>query len=130
MDHMKVDLAPGWKTELDRGPDWLFVTLYGPDGDHADARGMAESLSMLMHQEMKGRLVLELQELFDMPEDFVEELIQLRDEVDRHGGIMRLCGLAAEHQQVLGRHDTGHRFTPFRDREEAILGFYRPGKPR
>ena len=58
---MLVDLAPGWKTELDRGPDWLFVRLFGPDSDDADATGVAESLCMMMQQELKGRLLLELE---------------------------------------------------------------------
>ena len=127
---MKVDLAPGWKTELDRGPDWLFVKLYGPNGEHADATGMAESLGMMMQQELKGRLLLEMEDVFEMPQDFVEELILLRDELERQGGVMRLCGMMVEHETILSQHDTSRRLTPFRDREEAVLGFYRPGKPR
>ena len=127
---MKVDLAPGWKTELDRGPDWLFVKLYGPNGNCADATGMAESLGMMMQQELKGRLLLEMEEVYEMPQDFVEELILLRDELEKQGSMLRLCGMAIEHEVILGRHDPSRRLTPFRDREEAVMGFYRPGKPR
>ena len=60
---MLVDLAPGWKTELDRGPGWLFVKLYGPEGDGADATGLAESLCTMMLQEFKERLLLELEQV-------------------------------------------------------------------
>ena len=127
---MKVDLAPGWKTELDRGPDWLFVRLYGPNGEEADATGMAESLCMMMQQELKGRLLLELEHLYDMPQDFVDELVLLRAELERQGGVLRLCGMAIEHEAVLQQNDPTLHHTHYRDREEAILGFYRPGKPR
>jgi hypothetical protein len=91
---------------------------------------MAESLSMMMEQELKGRLLLEMDEVCAMPQDLVEELRLLRDELERHGGVMRLCGMMVEHEAVLNGRDTVRRFTPFRDREEAVLGFYRPGKPR
>jgi len=127
---MLVDLAPGWKTELDRGPDWLFVKLYGPDGDEADATGLAESLRLMMSQELKGRLLLELEHVVDMPQDLVEELKMLRDELERDGGVLRLCGMGRDLESVLQANHFSHRFLHYRDRQEAVLGFYRPGKPR
>jgi len=127
---MLVDLAPGWKTELDRGPGWLFVKLYGPEGDGADATGLAECLRTMMLQEFKERLLLELEHVREMPLDLVDELHLLRDELERQGAILRLCGMAAEHETRLCESDFSERFTHYRDREEAIAGFYRPGKPR
>ena len=127
---MKVVLAPGWKTELDRGPDWLFVKLYGPDSDEADATGIAESLSMLLRQEFKRRMVLELDGLVEMPEDLVEELTLLHQTLGKEGALLRLCGMSKEHQEMLCENDFSGQFNSFRDREEAVLGFYRPSKPR
>lgn len=127
---MRVVLAPGWKTELDRGPDWLFVKLYGPDNSQADATGLAETLGMLLRQEFKRRLVLELDELLDMPQDLVSEMTLLHEALESEGGVLRLCGVSTEHQHALEGNDSDCRFIPFRDREEAVLGFYRPGKPR
>jgi hypothetical protein len=127
---MIVDLAPGWKTELDRGPDWLFVRLYGPDGDAADATGIAESLCLLLRQEFMRRVVLELDQLAMLPQDLIDELMLLHDALDREGGMLRLCGLCEEHQEILDQNDFSNRITQFRDREEAVLGFYRPSKPR
>ncbi len=127
---MMVDLAPGWKIELERGPDWLFVKLYGPFGDTADATGIAESISLMMQQDLVRRIVLELDGLSELPPDFLQELFELRDLVDREGGILRLCGLRNEHWDELEMRDFSRRFAPFRSREEAVLGFYRPNKPR
>ncbi len=127
---MRVVLAPGWKTELDRGPDWLFVKLYGPDSNHADATGLAETLGMLLRQEFKRRMVLELEGLLDMPQDLVNEVRLLHEALEGEGGVLRLSGVSAEHQQTLEEDNSDYRFVPFRDREEAVLGFYRPGKPR
>ena len=127
---MMVDLAPGWKTELDHGPEWLFVRMYGPFGESADATGLAESIQLLMQQEFVRRIVLELDGLGDLPQDFLHELFQLRDLVDSEGGILRLCGLCNMHRMRLSEYDFTQRFVPCRTREDAVHGFYRPNLPR
>jgi anti-anti-sigma regulatory factor len=91
---------------------------------------MAESLSMLLRQEFKRRLVLELDGLEEMPEDFVGELMLLHEALDKQGALLRLCGMSKEHQETLCQNDLSGHFNWFRDREEAVLGFYRPSKPR
>jgi anti-anti-sigma regulatory factor len=99
---MKVDLAPGWKTSLEHGPNWLFVKLHGPFGDAADASGIADSITLMMQQDLVDRIVLELDELLYMPSDFIRELFDLRERVDREGGLLRLCGLCDEHWEASG----------------------------
>ena len=125
---MKVDLAPGWKTELDRGPDWLFVRLFGPEGGHADASGMADSLFSILRQEMKTRLLLECDEILELPRDLIVELLRLQTQIDKHGGVLRLCGLLPSQETLLRRN--GFEPLGYRDRSEAVLGQIRPGKPR
>ena len=127
---MQVDLAPGWKTSLEHGPNWLFVKLHGPFGPTADASGIADSIALMMNQDLVDRIVLELDDLIRMPSDFIRELFDLRERVDRQGGVLRLCGLCDEHRDALEARDFSRRFVPFRTREEAVSGFYRPNKPR
>lgn len=127
---MKVKLAPGWKTELSHGPDWLFIRLYGPDGASSDAAGLADSLLLLLREEMKQRLVLELDGVLAITEGFVEEMLRLHAGVEANGGLLRLCGLSRVHRTIWREKDALCRLPQFRDREEAVMGFFRPGKPR
>jgi hypothetical protein len=119
---MKVDLAPGWKTSLDYGPNWLFIKLHGPFGETADASGIADSIVLMMQQDLVDRIVLELDELLHMPSDFVRELFELRERIDREGGLLRLCGLCEEHWDELKTRDFSRRFRPVPQPRRSGLG--------
>ena len=127
---MKVQLAPGWQTELDHGPDWLFVKLYGPHGEDADTRTLAVSLHVLLDEESARRMVLELDEVEAISADFVHELLDLYDRLGAKGRLLRVCGVSCEHQKAIREVDCLCRLPQFRDRKEAVMGFHRPGKPR
>jgi len=127
---MKVHLAPGWRTELNHGPDWLFVKLYGPTGEDANTTGLGESLLLLAREELTRRMVVELDAVESVTEQFFGELLQLRDSLEAEGGLLRVCGLSRDHQERLREVDAICQLPQFRDREEAVMGFYRPGKPR
>jgi len=127
---MRVEVAPGWRTELDRGPDWLFVKLFGPDGDDADATGLAEMLHLLMQEELAHRLVLELDGVGEFPLELADELVTLHGLVEETGGMVRLCGVAPEHRAVLRTRDDACSLAPYRDRTDAVMGAMRPNKPR
>jgi hypothetical protein len=127
---MKVQLAPGWRTVLEHGPDWLYVKLYGPHGDDADVTGLAESLLTLLREELTRRMVVELNEVEAVTPEFLRELLTLHDRLEAEGGMLRVSGLAREHQDAVREVDGLCRLPQFHNREEAIMGFYRPGKPR
>ena len=60
---MLLELAPGWTTDLDRGPDCLFVRLHGPENGEAEGAELAERLWSLLEREFAHRLVLELDDV-------------------------------------------------------------------
>jgi hypothetical protein len=127
---MKVQLAPGWSMELEHGPEWLFVKLFGPEDDDAESAGLAECLLLLLQEELTQRLVLELDAVDVVDEEFLGELLQLYDRLESAGGLLRLCGIASHQQPLLRDFDGICRLPYFRDRHEAVMGFFRPGKPR
>lgn len=127
---MKVDLAPGWKTELDHGPEWLFIRLYGPEGDAADATGVAESIELMMQQELVHRVIVELEHIESLPADLLQEFVALHKRLDGGNGIFRLCGLIEPLRDVLQRNYAARCLSHFDDRQQAIMGSFRPGKPR
>lgn len=122
-------LAPGWNFSLERGPDWLFVRLNGPqDGDAAGAN-LAEKLWGLLQQQFTYRLVLELDELAVLRSHLIGQLVLLHQRIDSHGGLLRLCGLSEENQLALRASRLDACFPLYRDREEAVMG-HRPNRPR
>jgi anti-anti-sigma factor len=121
---MKLALATGWDIEVDRGPGWLFVRVHEPEGGlvgsgHGD---LAEALWELLEQNFARRLVVELDGLSILPSYLVGQLVMLHKRITTKGGIMRLCGLSTQCQQVLRLHRLADRLFPYQNREEAVLG--------
>jgi len=125
---MKLELSTGWEIEVDRGPGWLFVHIDEPEGGMTAHGDLAEALWELLEQNFSRRLVVELDGLTILPSHLVGQLVMLHKRITTKGGIMRLCGLSAQCEQVLRLHRLADRLFPYRNREEAVLGV-RP-KPR
>lgn len=127
---MRVALASGWGIDVERGPDWLFVRLEAPEYTlFADNCQLAERLWELLQQNFTRRLVIELAPPFILSSYVVGQLVLLHKRVSSEGGIVRICGLSPECEQVLRLHRLEDRLYPYRNREEAVMGA-RPGKPR
>lgn len=126
-----VQMAPGWKLEVDRGPDWLFVkpTCSSYDPDSADPP-LAESVWSLLQQHFTYRLVLECEQLPHLHSPMVGQLAMLHKRISTQGGLMRLCGLSDSNQEVLHACRLDGRFPNFLDRSEAVQGNFRPRQPR
>jgi anti-anti-sigma regulatory factor len=123
-----VEIAPGWVADVDRGPDWLFVKLRGPDVLAGEGASLAEALWSMLAEHFIYRLVLELDDV-ELRSQLLGQLVALHKRIHNQGGLMRLCGLSDINQQVLraGRLET--RFPNYRNREEAVHG-HRPVQPR
>jgi anti-anti-sigma factor len=125
---MKLALASGWDVNVERGPGWLFVRVPSPEGLAGEETKLAERLWELLQQSFFRRLVVELDDMPRLSSYVVGQLVLLHKRISTQGGIMRICGVSPECQEVLRLHRLNDRLHPFRDREEAVLG--RPGKPR
>lgn len=123
-----VEIASGWVACVDRGPDWLFVKLHNAEQITAESIPLADNLWQMLREHFVGRLVLELDEV-DFRSHLLAQLLALHRRIDHHGGVLRLCGVSDENQQVLRASRLDGRFPQFRSREEAVYG-HRPTRPR
>ncbi len=117
-----IDLAPGWKVQIDRGPNCLFVRLREPSsGRGRDCLPLGEFLWAILEQHFTYRLVLELQDLRHLPSEWLGQFLQLQSRIRSHGGLMRLCGLSEINQQVLQRSRLSGKLPNYANREEAVM---------
>jgi hypothetical protein len=126
---MLLDLCPGCRVEVDRGPDWLFVRLRQSEFDDGEPPDFGERVWELLEQSFTRRLVLEMDDVVMLPSRWIGELMRLQSRIASHGGIMRLAGLSDRNKKVLSRCRVADRLPQYRDREEAVMG-PRPIQPR
>jgi anti-anti-sigma factor len=115
------ELTNGWSADVDRGPDWLMVRLHAPRTALSDGDGLADDLWSLLERHLVRRMVLELDDVDRLKSSLVGQLVSLQDRVSHEGGVLRLCGLSDENQQVLRKCCLDSRFPPYHDRREAIM---------
>ena len=127
---MTLELAPGWTTDLERGPDWLFVRLRPPQGCDAAGAEIAERLWNLLDQQFTRRLVLELDDVPVLRSALIGEIVRLHKRIHAQGGMMRICGLSDSNREVLRMCRLDERFPCYSSRTDAVMGGARPGQPR
>ncbi len=125
---MLLELSSGWKTEVERGPDWLFVKLLNPPEEDAASATLAETLWDLMQQHLLRRVVLEVGERVMLRSSLVGEIVQLNSRIRESGGLLRLCGLSDRNQEALKVVRLDAQFPRYANREEALM--HRPMRPR
>ncbi len=106
-----VEIAPGWESDVDRGPDWLFVKLKPQGFGAVDTPELAEPLWKLLEQHSLHRLVLELDNIEVLFSHLIGQLVLLHKRIAIQGGTMRLCGLSPQNGALrpaghLGRRNT------------------------
>jgi anti-anti-sigma factor len=124
-----VQIAHGWELDVDRGPDWLFVRPHSLPRDAAEMPPLAEQIWSLLEQNFTHRLVLELDRISYLQSYLVGQLVWLHKRIHTHGGLMRICGMSEENQDVLHQCRLDDRFPRYLNREAAVMG-YRPIQPR
>jgi anti-anti-sigma factor len=126
---MLTEVAHGWKFDLERGPDWLFVKVRAPDNGDCEGTPLAEMIWELMQQHFSRRVVLEMSGVRILRSVLIGQLVQLHKRVYTHGGLMRVAGLSDANYNVLVACRLHDRFPHFRTAEEAVMG-HRPAQPR
>lgn len=125
-----VVLSPGWMLDVERGPDWLIVTLHTGDGSEWTCPPLAESIWELCVQSFTYRVVLDLASMAMLPTALIGQLVRLQKRICTHDGVLRLCGLSDHNREVLHSCRLDGYFPEFHDRGEAVMGTFVPAKPR
>ena len=127
---MPTLMDPAWTTDIERGPDWIFLRLHAPAKTAGDGANMADVVWHTMQQHSAKRVVLELNELKLLHSRVIGQLVTLHKRICANGGTLRVCGLNDANQAAM--HATRlHDLLPcYRDRTEAVTGSQRPPQPR
>jgi anti-anti-sigma factor len=121
--------ATGWRMEVDRGPDWMFVRLHPAEEDIFDDRSLAEQIWGLLEQSFTYRLVLELEDIAILQSYLLAQLVMLAKRINSHGGMLRLCGVSPVNREVIHVCRLDECLPAYGDRGEAVMG-HRLVRPR
>ncbi|HTN76602.1 MAG TPA: STAS domain-containing protein [Pirellulaceae bacterium] len=126
---MVTATAAQWTFTLERGPDWLFIKVHGPENGDSEGVPLAEMIWTLMQQEFTRRVVLELDELRIMRSCTIAQLVRLHKRILTHDGLMRIAGLSPDNYNVLVACRLHERLPNYSSRAAAVMG-ERPTQPR
>jgi anti-anti-sigma factor len=124
-----LELAGEWSVDVERGPDWLFIRVHGPEDGRAEPVDLADRIWRLMEQQFTYRLVLELDDVPLLSSYFLGQLVMLHKRIHSHDGMFRLSGLTDEALDAMRACRLDHSFSRYSTRENAVMG-YVPTKPR
>lgn len=119
---MVTHALEGFKLSVDRGPNWLFVKLRPKRHFAKDVALIAEELWSIASRHFIYRLVLELEELDQLPADLVDQLVILQERLMQCDGSLRICGLSAGCAQKLCDNQLDAALPNYATRQAAVLG--------
>ena len=114
--------AAGYEFDVDRGPDWLWIRIRSMETGSLPAASLAEQLKELVENHFIYRIVLELHRLPELSSQLIGELVQLDRYIQKHDGVLRICGLSPEGRAMLEMCGLDDLCLAYETREEAILG--------
>lgn len=113
--------AGGLRYRVDRGPNWLFVKLTDQQMRDRNAT-LAEDLWGVCVQHFTYRLVLEMDDVKNLPAGVTKQLEELRERLTALGGALRLCGANEDCQQTLSGVHQAVTLKSHANRAEAVQG--------
>ncbi len=123
-------VGSGWDFEVERGPDWLFVRPRRLPAGNNRAAALAEQIWTLLERQFTNRLVLDMGDVDHLDSELVSQFVWLRKQIHTHDGLMRVCGLSDDHEDVLQACGLCGSFPRYRTREDAVMGHTHPRQPR
>ncbi|MEX2315737.1 MAG: hypothetical protein WD669_01205 [Pirellulales bacterium] len=119
---MAMHVVDGLELNVDRGPNWLFVKLRTKKAQRKTAPHLADNLWAISTRHFIYRLVVELDELDDLPPAWMDELVELQGRLTECGGALRICGLSPECEETLQSCQTDTTLLNHASRAEAVMG--------
>jgi len=131
----------GYEFDVDRGPDWLWIRIrsvrvsstlgggFSPVASLAVA-SLVEQLTELVEKHFIYRVVLELHRVPELSSQLIGELVQLDRHIQKHDGVLRVCGLSPEGRAMFEMCGLDDLCLAYETREEAIVGSCNPRLPR
>lgn len=119
---MVTHALEGFKLSVDRGPNWLFIKLRPKRHFAEDVAQIADELWSIASRHFIYRLVLELDELGQLPADLVDQLVILQERLVQCDGSLRICGLSADCVRKLCDRQLDAALPNYATRQEAVLG--------
>lgn len=117
-----VNAVEGYELDVDRGPNWLFVRVH-PNGEPMNEPSqIADELWSISSKHFIYRLVLELDQLDELPEGMMGQIVVLQQRLAQHGGALKLCGLSPDCAQALTRQRLEQALPNHQSRAGAVWG--------
>ena len=107
---------------VEQGPECLFVSIDDAHAAHDDFEGLCEELWSLLKRHLVGRLFLDLTNVECLSSLLIGQLISLKIRLEKHDGMLCLCGLSSRNQHVLAIHNLESRLPNYPSRHDAIMG--------
>jgi len=112
----------GLEFNVDRGPNWLFVKLKTREAAESAVPQIADKLWSISSRHFIYRLVLELDDLDQMPSGMMGQLVTLQTRLAQCGGALRICGLSPECEETLHNCQLDSALPNHASREAAVMG--------
>ena len=119
---MAIHNVDGLELNVDRGPNWLFVKLRSKDEAKQSVPQIADKLWSISTRHFIYRLVLELEDLDEMPSGMMGQLVLLQSRLAQCGGALRICGLSQECEEAMQSCHLDSALPNHPSREAAVMG--------
>ena len=112
----------GLELNVDRGPNWLFVKLRSREATQGQVAQFADKVWSIASRHFIYRLVLELENLEELPSGMMGQLVLLQERLAQTGGALRICGLSPECEETLNSCHVDSALQNHPSREAAVMG--------